>query len=102
MNGKMGLERRAIIDHAVAKGYEIVPHNYEQSELLTDFQMDENAERQVIRNTLQAYRDSIWIKASSTNCLYYKGMSVMASIAERLILEITAGHIEPIRADLIP
>jgi allantoinase len=70
MNAMMGLERKAVIDHAVKKGYEIVPHNYEQSELLTDFQDDEEEERRVIRNTLQVYRDTVgreprgWLSSS--------------------------------------
>lgn len=70
MNAKMGLERKAVIDHAVKKGYEIVPHNYEQSELLTDFQDDEEEQRRVIRNTLQVYRDTVgreprgWLSSS--------------------------------------
>lgn len=58
MNAKMGLERRAVIDHAVAAGYEIVPHNFEQTELLTDFQEDEAAERAVISDTLRVYRET--------------------------------------------
>jgi allantoinase len=70
MNAMMGLERKAVIDYAVKKGYEIVPHNYEQSELLTDFQDDEEEERRVIRNTLQVYRDTVgreprgWLSSS--------------------------------------
>ncbi len=70
MNAKMGLERKAVIDHAVAKGYEIVAHNYEQSELLTDFQDDEEAERRVIRETLKVYEDTVgkpargWLSSS--------------------------------------
>jgi len=70
MNAKMGLERRAVIDHAVARGYEIVAHNYEQTELLTDFQDDEEAERRVIRETLRVYRETVgrpargWLSSS--------------------------------------
>ncbi|MEM0908480.1 MAG: polysaccharide deacetylase [Pseudomonadota bacterium] len=70
MNAKIALERRAIVDHAVAAGYEIVPHNYEQSELLTDYQDDEAAERAIIKNTLKVYEDTIgrpakgWLSSS--------------------------------------
>ena len=70
MNAKMGLERRAVIDHAVKKGYEIVPHNYEQTELLTDFQDNEEEERRIIRNTLDVYRKIVgrepkgWLSSS--------------------------------------
>ena len=58
------------MDHAVAAGYEIVAHNYEQSELLTDFQDDEDAERQIIKNTLEVYRNVVgreakgWLSSS--------------------------------------
>ena len=57
MNAKMGLERRAVIDAALARGWEILAHNYVQSELLTDFFFDEAQEREVIRATLQVYRE---------------------------------------------
>ncbi len=57
MNAKMGLERRAVIDAALARGWEILAHNYVQSELLTDFFFDEAQEREVIRETLQVYRE---------------------------------------------
>ena len=51
INAMMGTERRLVVDYAVKKGYEIVAHNYEQTELLTDFQDDEEKERSVIRAT---------------------------------------------------
>jgi allantoinase len=57
MNAKMGLERRAVIDAALKRGWEIVAHNYVQSELLTDYMFDEAKEREVIRETLRVYRD---------------------------------------------
>ena len=50
--------------------YEIVAHNYEQSELLTDFQDDEATERKIIRNTLDVYKDVVgrdakgWLSSS--------------------------------------
>jgi peptidoglycan/xylan/chitin deacetylase (PgdA/CDA1 family) len=70
INAMMALERRAVVDHAVAAGYEIVAHNYEQSELLTDFQDDEAAERKIIRNTLDVYKKVVgrdakgWLSSS--------------------------------------
>lgn len=57
MNAKMGLERRAVIDAALARGWEILAHNYVQSDLLTDHMFDEAREREVIRDTLQVYRE---------------------------------------------
>ena len=53
MNAKMGIERRAVIDAALERGWEIVAHNYVQTELLTDYMFDEAKEREVIRATLQ-------------------------------------------------
>jgi peptidoglycan/xylan/chitin deacetylase (PgdA/CDA1 family) len=57
MNAKMGIERRAVIDAAIERGWEILAHNYVQSDLLTEFMFDETKEREVIRNTLQVYRE---------------------------------------------
>ncbi len=34
MNAKMGIERRAVVDAALQRGWEIVAHNYVQTELL--------------------------------------------------------------------
>jgi len=59
INAKMALERREVVDHAVAQGYEIVAHNWEQTELLTDFQDDMDAERDVIKRTLETYRKAV-------------------------------------------
>jgi allantoinase len=41
MNAKMALERRPVIDAAIERNWEIVAHNYVQSELLTDYMFDE-------------------------------------------------------------
>ena len=70
INAMMGIERRSVVDYAVNRGYEIVAHNYEQTELLTDFQNDEEAARSVIRATLDVYRDVVgrdakgWLSSS--------------------------------------
>ena len=70
INALMGIERREVVDHAIKKGYEIVAHNYEQTELLTDFQDDEDKEREVIRATLDVYRKVVgrdakgWLSSS--------------------------------------
>lgn len=58
MNAKMALERRPVIDAALERGWEIVAHNYVQTELLTDHMFDEAAERAVIRRTLDVYRET--------------------------------------------
>jgi peptidoglycan/xylan/chitin deacetylase (PgdA/CDA1 family) len=57
MNAKMGLERRAVIDAALKRGWEIVAHNYVQTELLADYSFDEAKEREVIRETLRVYKE---------------------------------------------
>lgn len=57
MNAKMGIERRAVIDAALNRGWEIVAHNYVQTELLADYSSDENKEREVIRETLRVYKE---------------------------------------------
>lgn len=57
MNAKMGIERKAVIDAAVDRGWEIIPHNYVQTDLLTDFFFDKEKEREVIRDTLRVYTE---------------------------------------------
>jgi allantoinase len=57
MNAKMGLERRPVINAAIERGWEILAHNYVQSDLLTDFMFDEPKEREVIRETLRIYQE---------------------------------------------
>ncbi|MAS44400.1 MAG: polysaccharide deacetylase [Rhodobacteraceae bacterium] len=70
MNAKMALERRAVVDAAVEKGWELVPHNYVQTDLLTDFAHDREKEREVIRQTLDIYREAVgkpakgWLSSS--------------------------------------
>ena len=59
MNAKMGIERRAVVDAALERGWEIVAHNYVQTELLTDYMFDEAKEREVIRQTLQRLRGGL-------------------------------------------
>ncbi|WP_174802968.1 polysaccharide deacetylase [Martelella limonii] len=63
MNAKMALERRPVVEAAIERGYEIVPHNYVQDELLTDHMFDEAKERDVIRRTLDVYEEVVGKKA---------------------------------------
>jgi len=63
MNAKMALERRPVVEAALERGWEIVAHNYVQTDLLTDFTFDEEAERQVIRQTLKVYEEACGRKA---------------------------------------
>jgi len=63
MNGKMVAERRPVVEAALERGWEIVPHNYVQTELLTDHMFDEDTEREVIRKTLDIYEEVCGKKA---------------------------------------
>lgn len=75
MNAKMALERRPVIDAALERGWEIVPHNFVQDELLTDYMFDEAAERDVIRRTLDTYEQAVgkpakgWLSSSLRSTL---------------------------------
>lgn len=75
MNAKMALERPEVIRAALSRGWEIVAHNYVQDELLTDYMFDEDAERRVIRRTLDVYRQAVgkpakgWLSSSLRSTL---------------------------------
>ncbi len=62
--------RRAMTDAVLARGWELLAHNWEQGELLTDLAGDPEAERAVILKTLDAYRAHVgrpaagWLSSS--------------------------------------
>ncbi len=68
--------RRPMLDAALELGCEIVPHNYEQGELLTDFADDRRKERQVIERTLEIYQQTMgrpargWLSSSLRGTLH--------------------------------
>ena len=70
MNAKMGLERRAVIDAVVERGWELVAHNFEQGDLLTNYQFDRAAEQRLIEQALDTYRQVVgkpargWLSSS--------------------------------------
>jgi allantoinase len=70
VNGATCERRKAMVDAAVERDWEILAHNYEQGELLTDYAHDPEAEREVIRNTLRAYEMAVgrpargWLSSS--------------------------------------
>ena len=70
INAKIALERRAIVDAANERGWEIIAHNYEQAELLSDYAHDAKKEREVILRTLDVYKDVVgrpamgWLSSS--------------------------------------
>lgn len=63
MNAKLALERRAIVDSALERGFELIAHNYEQGELLCHLQHKVSEERQVIEETLKVYEQVTGHKA---------------------------------------
>lgn len=82
INAKTALERRPIVDAAVERGWEIVAHNYEQGELLSDYSGDVGKERDVILRTLKVYRDAVgrpakgWLSSSLRGTLNTCGLLV--------------------------
>jgi peptidoglycan/xylan/chitin deacetylase (PgdA/CDA1 family) len=52
-----------MLDAALTRGCELVAHNYEQGELLTDFAHDPQREREVITNTLATFEQAVGRKA---------------------------------------
>jgi peptidoglycan/xylan/chitin deacetylase (PgdA/CDA1 family) len=70
MNAKMGIERRAVIDAVNKRGWELVAHNYVQTDLLTNYEFEPEKERQIIRETLKVYREVVgrpakgWLSSS--------------------------------------
>ena len=70
MNAKMGLERRAVIDAINKRGWELVAHNFVQSDLLTNYQFEPEKEREIIRETLRVYEQVVgrpakgWLSSS--------------------------------------
>ena len=63
INAVTALRRRPLLDAALSRGCEIVAHNFEQGELLTDFANDVSRERDVIARTLQVYEQAVGRKA---------------------------------------
>ncbi len=62
-NAVTALRRREMLDAALKRGCELVAHNFEQGELLSDFAHDPARERDVIRRTLDVYEQAVGRKA---------------------------------------
>lgn len=62
--------RKAMTDACLERGWELIAHNYEQGELLTDFHDDIEAERDVIRRSVAMYeahvgrKPKVWLSSS--------------------------------------
>lgn len=57
INAKTALIRPDLANAPKERGWEVVAHNYEQGELLTDFANDPKREREIIEATLKVYRE---------------------------------------------
>lgn len=70
MNAKTALKLPEIIDAVKQHGWELLAHNYEQGELLTNFAHDPDKEREVIKATLDVYQQTMgkpalgWLSSS--------------------------------------
>ena len=75
VNAKMFLERREVIDAVLAENWELVAHNYVQTDLLSNYAFDEAEERKVIRETLRVYKEGTgsnakgWLSSSLRSTL---------------------------------
>lgn len=62
--------RQAMVDACLERGWELLAHNYEQGELLTDFAGDPEAEREIIARSIAIYeqhtgrRPAGWLSSS--------------------------------------
>ena len=63
INAVTALRRRPMLDAALSRGCEILAHNYEQGELLTDFAANPAKERDIIERTLKVYEQHVGRKA---------------------------------------
>ncbi len=64
MNAKMGIERPQAIRHCIDRGWELVAHNYVQSDLLTNYSSDPEGERELVLETLRVYERVVGRKAA--------------------------------------
>ena len=70
LNAKLGLERKDIVDAIIKRGWELVAHNYEQGDLLTNYQEDIEAEEELILRALNTYNEIVgksakgWLSSS--------------------------------------
>ena len=58
-NGMIMENRRRIVDAVKERGWELVPHNWAQNDLLTYYAHDPELERAVIRRTLDKYEEVV-------------------------------------------
>ena len=63
INAVTAERRREMLDAAIERGCEILAHNFEQGELLTDYAHEPEKERDVILRTLKTYEEAVGRKA---------------------------------------
>jgi peptidoglycan/xylan/chitin deacetylase (PgdA/CDA1 family) len=62
--------RKAMVDACLERGWELLAHNYEQGELLTDYAHDVHRERDIIRRSIEVYERHVgrrpkgWLSSS--------------------------------------
>lgn len=72
--------RRAMVDAAIERGCEILAHNYEQGELLTDYAGNPAREREIVLRTLEVYEQTVgrraagWLSSSLRGTLETAGI----------------------------
>jgi len=70
INGRTALDRARIVDAVNERGWEILAHNFVQTQMLNELSGDPDGERDVIKRTLDAYADVIgrpakgWLSSS--------------------------------------
>lgn len=70
VNGIYIQERRRVIEAIIERGWELVPHNWAQNDILTDYAHEPEKERAVIRRVLDVYEDGVgkpakgWLSSS--------------------------------------
>ena len=70
MNARMATDRREVIDAVNKRGWELVPHNWAQNDILSDYAYRPDEERDLVRRTLNVYEDVVgrsprgWLSSS--------------------------------------
>jgi allantoinase len=70
LNAMIAVERRRIVEAVNERGWELVPHNWVQTELLSDYALEPDKERALIRRTLDEYEKAVgrpakaWLSSS--------------------------------------
>jgi len=76
VNGMILTERKRIVDAVNQRGWELVPHNWAQNDLLTDYTGKPELERAVIKRTLEQYVHAIgrpakaWLSSALRGTVY--------------------------------